>query len=274
MKISKNTKNSKKVNKTKLAKNLGVCRQSLYYKPKLPIKDLELKKQIEEVLAEHKAYGHKRIALHLRINKKRVLRVMKLFDLSPIRKIKAPVKKQDLKQIEVKNANLITDLTINSPSQIWASDFTYLPYFNNKFLYLATIIDCFTKEIISWNLSSKHSAKFIIEALNEAIAIRKAPKIFHSDQGSEYRSEKLENILKNNKIQLSMSKKSSPWENGFQESFYGKFKLELGHPKCYETTGELMEAIALQIYYYNHKRIHTTLKMPPAVFYQRCQMGG
>lgn len=264
------SKNGKKVNKTKLAKNLGVCRQSLYYKPKLPIKDLELKKQIEEVLAEHKAYGHKRIAIHLRINKKRVLRVMKLFDLSPIRKAKAPVKKHDLKQIEVKNANLITDLTINSPSQIWASDFTYLPYFNHKFLYLATIIDCFTKEIISWNLSSKHSTKFIIEALNEAIAIRRAPEIFHSDQGSEYRSEKLENVLKNNKIKFSMSKKSSPWQNGFQESFYGKFKLELGHPKCYETTGELMEAIALQIYYYNHKRIHTTLKMPPAVFYQRC----
>ena len=63
-----------------------------------------------------------------------------------------------------------------------------------------------------------------------------------------------------------MSKKSSPWENGFQESFYGKFKLELDHPRCYE-------AIALQIYYYNHKRIHTALKMPPAVFYQRCLNG-
>jgi len=260
-----------RVNKTRLAKNLGICRQSLYYKPKLPAKDLELKKQIEEVLREHKAYGHRRIAIHLGINKKRVLRVMKLFDLSPIRKIKAPVKKRDLKQDEVANVNLINDLTINSPSQIWASDFTYLPYFNNKFLYLATIIDCFTKEIISWNLSSKHNAKFIIEALNEAIATRTAPEIFHSDQGSEYRSEELENILKNNKIKTSMSKKSSPWENGFQESFYGKFKLELGHPKCYETTGELMEAIALQIHYYNHKRIHTTLKMPPAVFYQRCK---
>jgi len=147
-----------------------------------------------------------------------------------------------------------------------------LPYFNNKFLYLATIIDCFTKEIISWNLSSKHSAKFIIEALNEAIAIRKKPRIFHCDQGSEYRSEKLENILKINKIALSMSKKGSPWQNGFQESFYGKFKLELGHPKSYETVGELMEGIALQIHYYNHKRIHTAIKMPPAVFYQRFQM--
>jgi transcriptional regulator of NAD metabolism len=79
-------KSNKKVNKAKLAKNLGVCRQSLYYKPKLPAKDLELKKQIEEVLVEHKAYGHKRIVIHLGINKKRILRVMKLFNLSPARK--------------------------------------------------------------------------------------------------------------------------------------------------------------------------------------------
>ena len=269
----KNGKSNKRVNKTKLAKNLGVCRQSLYYKPKLPAKDLELKSQILEVLAEHKAYGHKRIALHLGVNKKRVLRVMKLFDLSPIRKIKAPVKKKDLKQEDAGNANLVANLAINAPSQIWASDFTYLPYFNNKFLYLATIIDCFTKEIISWNLSSSHSAKFIIESLSEAVAIRKAPNIFHSDQGGEYRSKRLNKILENNKIKLSMSKKGSPWENGFQESFYGKFKLELGHPRCYEAVGELMEAIALQIHYYNHKRIHTALKMPPAVFYRRCQNG-
>ena len=69
-----------------------------------------------------------------------------------------------------------------------------------------------------------------------------------------------------------MSKKSSPWQNGMQESFYGKFKLELGHPKCYETLGELAEAVAHQIYYYNNKRIHSAIKCPPVVFYQRCQM--
>jgi transposase InsO family protein len=58
--------------------------------------------------------------------------------------------------------------------------------------------------------------------------------------------------------------------NGKQESFYQKFKLELGHPMIYETRGELIEAIALQIHYYNHRRIHSALKMPPAIFYQRC----
>lgn len=268
----KNNKTSKgkKVNKTKLAKNLGVCRQSLYYKPKLPAKDLELKKQIEEVLVEHKAYGHKRIAIHLGINRKRILRVMKLFNLSPARKPRIPIKTDDLKQEQSNNLNLLKKFNLNSPSQIWASDFTYLPYFNNKFLYLATIIDCFTKEITGWSLSFKHNSNLIENALIDALSKRKKPKILHSDQGSEYKSEDLTKILKSNKIKQSMSKKSSPWENGMQESFYGKFKLELGHPKCYETVGELMEAIAHQIYYYNNKRIHTAIKCQPAVFYQRC----
>lgn len=275
MKISENNKNrkSKKVNKTNLAKNLGVCRQSLYYKPKLPAKDLELKKKIEEVLVEHKSYGHKRIAIHLGINRKRVLRVMKLFNLSPTRKPRVPVKIEDLKQEKSKNLNLFKEFNLNSPSQIWASDFTYLPYFNNKSLYLATIIDCFTKEITGWSLSSKHNSELIENALNDALSKRKKPKILHSDQGSEYnKSEDFTKVLKSNKIKQSMSKKGSPWQNGMQESFYGKFKLELGHPKCYETLGELVEAIAHQIYYYNNKRIHTAIKCPPVVFYQKYQM--
>jgi len=259
----------KKVNKTKLAKNLGIGRSSLYYKPLLPAKDLILKKQIEEVLKEHKAYGHKRIALHLGINKKRVLRVMKLYNLSPIRKLKPPVKKADIKQDAISNANLITNIDLNAPNQLWASDFTYLPYFNNKFIYLATIIDCFTREIIAWDLSVKHKSDFIIDSLLNGLTKRKKPKIFHCDQGSEYKCQELAKILKANDIKLSMSNKSSPWQNGFQESFYGKFKLELGHPKCYETLGELIEAISHQIYYYNHKRIHTAIKCPPVIFYQR-----
>jgi len=80
---------------------------------------------------------------------------MKLFDLNPIRKLKTPIKKDDIKQEESNKKNLLTDFDLNAPSQIWASDFTYLPYFNNKFIYLATIIDCFTKEIIAWDLSVK-----------------------------------------------------------------------------------------------------------------------
>jgi putative transposase len=84
-----------------------------------------------------------------------------------------------------------------------------LPYFNNKFLYLATIIDCFTKEITGWSLSSKHNAELIENALIDALSKRKKPKILHSDQGSGYRSEDFIKVLKSNKIKQSMSKKSA-----------------------------------------------------------------
>ena len=162
-------------------------------------------------------------------------------------------------------------MVINQPNQAWVSDFTYLSY-RSKFMYLATILDAFTREVIAWNISVRHNADLVCEALITAINKReKSPTIFHSDQGSEYRSNDLIEILKSKSIQPSMSKKSSPWQNGRQESFYQKFKFELDEPNSYATQGELIEAIAIQIHYYNHKRIHSALKMPPAIFYQRCQ---
>jgi transposase InsO family protein len=97
-----------------------------------------------------------------------------------------------------------------------------------------------------------------------------APWIIHSDQGSEYCSQEHLDLLKEYKIQPSMSDKASPWQNGTQESFYSGFKLELGHPEIYPTVGELIEAIAKQIHYYNYLRIHTALRCPPVVFAKRC----
>ena len=197
---------------------------------------------------------------------------MKLFNLSPARKPQVRVKINDLKQEKSKNLNLLADFNLNSPPQIWASDFTYLPYFNNKFLYLATIIDCFTKEIIGWSLSSKHNSELIENALIDALSKRKKPKILHCDQGNEYKSEDFTNILKSNKIKQSMSKKGSPWQNGMQESFYGKFKLELEDPKCYETLGELVEAMLTRFIIMIIKEFTRAIKCPPVVFYQKCQM--
>jgi transposase InsO family protein len=165
--------------------------------------------------------------------------------------------------------NLIKDLQINQPNQVWVSDFTYLPY-QNKFLYLATILDAFTREVIAWNIASRHNKELITTTLLDAINKReRPPNIFHSDQGSEYRSDELANILTKQNIKASMSKKSSPWQNGKQESFYQKLKFELEDFNSYNSQGELIEAIAIQIHYYNNKRIHSALKMPPNVFYQR-----
>lgn len=259
--------------KKELAKQLGISRQSLYYKPKLPKKDLKLKAEIERVMVHHKAYGHKRIALDLRINKKRVLRVMNLFGLKPQRRRKKPEKSEDLGQAPMAIPNLVKGITLNAPNSVWVSDFTFLPYYG-KFVYLATLEDVFTRQIIGWEVSARHNADLVAQALLNALNHYPAPQIAHSDQGSEYRSKTYLNLLKSFNIQPSMSEKASPWQNGHKESFYSGFKLELGHPECYPTIGELLEAIAQQIHYYNNRRIHTALKCPPAVFAQRIAFSG
>lgn len=259
--------------KSAVTAQIGISRQNLYYQPKLPAKDLELKNKIEAVGWEHKTYGYRRIAIALGVNHKRVHRVMKLFGIKVRRSLNRQPKVKNSLDLSSANRhqNLFAKAVVNKPNQAWVSDFTYLPQANSKFVYLATVLDAYTREIIGWNFSVRHNSQLVTEALRVALNKRnKPPEIFHSDQGSEYCSKDLSEILISKNIQASMSAKSSPWQNGKQESFYQKFKLELGHPMIYETRGELIEAIAIQIHYYNHRRIHSALKMPPALFYQRC----
>lgn len=251
--------------KKRLAEELGVSRQSLYYKPKLPGKDLKLKAEIEKVMERHKRYGHKRISDTLGINRKRTRRVMKLFGLKPLRSRKSPFRPKDKNQAPMVIPNLLKETIIDAPYLVWASDFTYLPFFG-MFVYLATVEDIFTRQIVGWQVSMKHNSELVIDALLNALSKHPSPKISHSDQGSEYRSLKYQGTLMVSDIKPSMSEKASPWQNGHQESFYSEFKLELGHPEAYPTFGELIEAISKQIYYYNNERIHTALKCPPAVF--------
>ena len=256
--------------KTELAKQLGISRQSLYYQPKMPAKDLALKVTIEQVMSGNKAYGHRRVAWALNINHKRSNRVMRLFGLKPQRRRKAPFKPQDQHQAPATIPNLIQGIIVEAPNKVWVSDFTYLPYFG-RFVYLATLEDIFTRKVVGWSVSTKHNADFVAEALLNALLNNPVPEIHHSDQGQEYQSGCYLNLLKGFNIKPSMSEKASPWQNSHQESFYSGFKLELGHPECYPTLGELIEAIAQQIHYYNNWRIHTALKCPPAVFARRLQ---
>ena len=257
--------------KTELAKQLGISRQSLYYQPKLPAKDLKLKAAIEEMMSDNNAYGHRRVAFALQINKKRARRVMKLFGLKPKRKREwsAPPKPNDLNQAPTSTPNLVKGMFVDAQNKVWVSDFTYLPYFF-RFVYLATVEDVFTRQIIGWEMSLRHSAELAARAFLNALKYRQPPQIMHSDQGSEYRDKEYLNLLKSFGVKPSMSAKASPWQNGHQESFYSGFKLELGHPDCYPTLGELTEAVAGRIHYYNHIRIHLALKCPPAIFAKRC----
>ena len=263
----------KKLTKVEIAKSLGVSRGSLYYKPKNPDKDLETKKLIETVMAKHKSYGHKRIALDLQMNKKKILRVMKKFNLKPYRRrVKKPIKPEDINKTPVIYKNLIKDIIPDKPNFIWIADFTYI-FWQGRFIYLATIMDLFTREIIGFAINQTHDRSMCLEAFRNALMKTKSRPIYHhSDQGSEYDSmDYIETLIKN-QIMISMSKKGSPWENGFQESFYSGFKVDLGRPDQFDTLGELIEAIYLQINYYNRERIHTSLKTSPLKFRVQYQL--
>jgi transposase InsO family protein len=256
-----------KVNKSKLARELGISRSSLYYRRRREEIDLELKKQIEAVMVDHKDYGHKRIALHLKMGHNRIKRVMKKYHLKPYRRHhKRWVKKQDLGKPPSGIPNLVQPLLerklLVRHSQIWCTDFTYIK-FQEKFIYLATIIDLFTREVVGLNIARYHNRFLVIGALEDAVIHYGPTEIVHSDQGSEYTSEEFVAFVKIIGAQISMSAKASPWQNSHQESFFGHFKLEAGDLNRFLTIGELIEYVYQQVYYYNHKRIHSILKMTP-----------
>lgn len=261
------------VNKSKLARELGVSRGSLYYVPKREGIDQELKKQIESVMADHLDYGHKRVALHLKMGHNRIRRVMKKYGMKPYRrKSKKPIKKQDqgkpATQFENLIAPLLTQKLIVRCGQVWCTDFTYIK-FQGKFIYVATMIDLFNREIVGVNISRFHNRFLVLGALEDALKTHEPPEIIHSDQGSEYDSEDFIQFVKMIESTLSMSAKGSPWQNGHQESFFGHFKQDSGDLSRFETIGELIEFIYNQIHYYNHKRIHSILKMSPVDFRKR-----
>ena len=258
--------------KQKLCQALNMSHSSLYYQSKLEEKDYLVASEIKLILnnKETKFYCHRRIAPILHKGKNSILRVMKNFGLEPVyRKAKKPSKKKDQNLSSISFENLIKHLPITRRDQVWASDFTYLR-FHGRFIYLATVVDLYTRELVSWAVSTRRNADLVINALLNALEIERKPEYFHSDQGSEYRAKKMINILTSYNIKISMSNIASPWENCFQESFYSQLKLELGNINRFDRLGELIEAIARQICFYNNERIHSAFNMAPVKFANLC----
>jgi putative transposase len=125
--------------------------------------------------------------------------------------------------------------------------------------------------IVGFSVLTTHSVQLVSAALLSAIHKYPHPLILHSDYGSEYTSKDYAAFTANLGITMSMSRKGCPWENGYQESFYDKLKVDLGDPSRFETMGELVYEIYATIYAYNHTRIHTALKMPSVAYAARHQ---
>jgi len=254
-------------NKSKVLEFLSISRSSFYYKSIREEKDLKLKSRIENVLVDNPSYGHRRISIELRVNKKKIIRVMKKFGIRPRRGHKKPWKRSANGEFEA-SPNLLVSLFPLYKNHVWVTDFTYIKW-HDRFVYLATVIDLFTREVVGLSIKTNHSACLVSEALLNALQSNPPPAIIHSDQGSEYKSKLFRLILGDYKILQSMSKKGSPWQNGYQESFYGNWKVDVGDVNRFGSLGELTAEIYKSIYYYNNLRIHTAFKMAPKEFAEK-----
>jgi putative transposase len=277
---------------------LGCNRSSTYRISSFVSKDKKLLEQIQAIKLDNPWYGLGRLKTSLKLEYDSVVNIKKLRRICNSNNIiaktrirRTPKRDQNLPDLNPQYPNRIKEIfdikythisgqtkllatkdhrNIEEklrPNYIWASDFTYLKY-QNQMYYLSTNIDIFSKEITGFGLSTVHSVKLIKDSLVQGIKAYGKPAITHSDQGSEYRSQQYQDLLNINKIECSMSSKSSPWENGFQESFYNNFKLELelqNLPKNLNFT-QIYNYIVNQIDYYNNKRIHTSINNTPTKF--------
>jgi len=270
--------------RSKLCAFFGLDRGSAYRQRKQSAKDKLLAAQIRTVCAEHPGYGHRRIADELGLGKNRIRRVMKAEEIPSPKRRKRKYTKVS-KSSESAPTNLLKPHKVTKtdgevvevegfvalrPYHIWAEDFTHL-WFNNRFYYLATVIDLYSRQIVGWGLGTHHDTELVTRALMDAVSKYPTPAIIHNDQGAEYLSRMYQAICDSLEINASASAAGCPWENGFQESFYNHFKEELdaNNLKRFENEGQLLEAIAYQLHYYNTKRIHSALHTNPAAYAAR-----
>lgn len=257
-----------RLSKRGVARQFGIARSTLYLTSKQREKDRALLALVLEVRRDHPHYGHRRVALVLKRNPKAIRRIMRKYGLRVRRRRRRHIKQSDLRKPASSIPNRIRNLCPIAPSVIWVGDFTYL-VFHGMFVYFSTVMDLYTREIVGVAIGLHHSAQLVVDALEDAKRKRKTPAIFHSDQGSEYDGALCRTWLMAHRILPSQSEKSHPWENGHQESFYGRFKEEVGDLDRFTSLDELIEAIHRQIHYYNTKRIHSVLKMTPREYFDR-----
>jgi transposase InsO family protein len=238
---------------------------------------------VTELLAaheEHEHYGVGRLALELNWSEKKTRRIRNLANLTIARpskkrrlgksapaEIRAPAnalkayarfKNPDRPQDGLSYADMVE-------SGGWVQDFTYI-WFARQWHYLAVVLNLKTRQVLGWRLGLRHTSELTYSAVLDALSKYPSPTILHSDQGSEYLSYKHELLCARMEITLSCSDKASPWQNGFMERWFGNFKFDLGPVNKYQDLAQLHEAIALQMHYYNTKRIHSALKMSPAAY--------
>lgn len=258
---------------------MNLPRSSYYYHSKCSSAqtqraEADLRDRIERIVCNFPRYGYRRITRQLKrdgiiVNHKKVLRIMR--EESLLCEVKrAWVSTTDSRHSYRRFPNLIKNVVATGPNQVWVADITYIRI-TNGFVYLAVILDTFSRKVIGYAISKSLDNELTLHALKAAISQRQPPTgcIHHSDQGVQYASEAYTKVLTTHKFYISMARKGNPYDNAMAESFIKTLKYEEVYLWDYETFEDVVQRIPYFIeQVYNQKRLHSSLDYVPPDEYE------
>ena len=243
------------------AKVLNISRGSVYYRPRpVPAADLAIMRRIDELHLDCPFAGSRMLRDILRregftIGRRHVATLMKRIGIEAIYRRPNTSKPAPGHKIY---PYLLRGLKVDHPNQVWAMDITYIPMARG-FVYLAAVVDWFSRRVLAWRLSITMEAAFCIEVLEEALAKHRRPEIFNTDQGSQFTSADFTGVLLNAGIAISMDGKGAWRDNVFVERIWKSVKYEEVYLRAYGSVSEARASLGRYLDFYNGRRPHSSL---------------
>ena len=255
------------------AEALGISRGSVYYLPRpTPDADLILMRRIDELHLDYPFAGSRMLRdmlaqQGLEVGRRHVRTLMRKMSIEAIYRRPSTSKPAPGHRIY---PYLLRGLAITRPNQVWAMDLTYIPMARG-FVYLAAVVDWFSRRVLAWRVSITMDASFCMAALEEALSRNEKPEIFNTDQGSQFTSEAFTRRLKENGIAVSMDGRGRWRDNVFVERIWKSIKYEEVYLHAYNSVSEARARIAKYIGFYNSMRPHSSLQAltPDQVYFNR-----
>ena len=243
-----------------------------------PLVEMELRDQMQRIALEWPSYGYRRITHELgrrgfAVNHKRVLRMMREDNLLCVRR-RAFLATTDSRHSLPVYPNLAGKMTVTAINQLWVADITYIRL-RSEFVYLAVVLDAFSRRVIGWALGRTLVAELALRALRMALDERRPGPglVHHSDRGVQYASWAYTDLLTQHQAVISMSRKGNPWDNGWCESFMKTLKCEEVNINEYRDWEEVLACIGEFIeVVYNRKRLHSALGYVPPAEFEDCRV--